>query len=260
MTPSTITQLNQLNHDFYQKVAHYFDNSRQYYWQGWQQLIPIIKKLITEKPLRVLDLGSGNGRFLEFLKEKFPNQPIQYLAVDSNEYLLAKEWQKSAQNFERSQFKIDITDALLSKSFTKTIEEHFKGKNIDLIVSFGFLHHIPSLELRQEYISQLVQLSAKSNFHSVVILTAWQFADDDQQQKKIVNPSTVKIDSTELEPNDYILSWNRGVTAYRYCHHVDEEEVNKFQPLNQNLSFSSFYADGKSGQLNHYLVWQKRQE
>lgn len=258
MTPDIITQLNQLNQDFYQKVAPDFDDSRQYFWAGWNELIPMISSLVSDQPLRVLDLGSGNSRFLDFLHYHFPQQTIEYVAVDSNDFLLAKGAHKTyLAHIKTHHLKLDIIKTLASKSFINEVT-NVHGDNFDLIVSFGFLHHIPSFKLRQQFINNLAHLTNPR--HSVMIVTAWQFADDTQQQQKIVDPHLVQLNPSDLEPNDYILSWKRGGTAYRYCHHVDITEIETFHSQLPDYRFSTFKADGPSGHLNQYLVWHQSKE
>jgi 2-polyprenyl-3-methyl-5-hydroxy-6-metoxy-1,4-benzoquinol methylase len=65
MQEGIVTQLNQLNTHFYQIVASDFDESRQYFWSGWDSCLPELHKLVSETggKLQVLDLGCGNGRF-----------------------------------------------------------------------------------------------------------------------------------------------------------------------------------------------------
>ena len=88
MTIGTIKKLNQLNRDFYQQVAIDFDQTRQHLWPGWNKLISHLQQLQTKhKPLKVLDLGCGNGRFGQFLANSFPGIKINYLGVDNNPQL-----------------------------------------------------------------------------------------------------------------------------------------------------------------------------
>ena len=70
MQQETIKMLNQLNRDFYYRVADDFSESRQYYWPGWQKIPLFFKKnQQNAKKIQVLDVGCGNARFAKFLKK-----------------------------------------------------------------------------------------------------------------------------------------------------------------------------------------------
>ena len=62
MNQRTISTLNTINRDFYDKVAEDFSATRQKPWQGWTRLLGHIE---TDSPkLAVLDVGCGTGTHL----------------------------------------------------------------------------------------------------------------------------------------------------------------------------------------------------
>lgn len=263
MTTDLIRKLNQLNQDFYQKVAPDFDNSRQYSWDGWKQLLPIFTQEAVRNHFTVVDLGCGNGRFGLFLDKQFPQLRINYIGLDTNPFLL----QQAKVSLDRSNMlyslhHFDIVEELLAGTFHTTLSKLLgnKVKGPFIYVAFGVLHHLPSHTLRQQFVTNLTTGLDVHHQPSAIVVTVWQFMNDEQQQKKISDPSNVGIKTEELEPNDYILSWNRGVEAYRYCHHLDEQELLALELSVTNYQLTTFLADGKSGQLNRYLVLTKSQE
>jgi 2-polyprenyl-3-methyl-5-hydroxy-6-metoxy-1,4-benzoquinol methylase len=249
METTTIRQLNQLNQQFYQTVAESFDKSRQYFWQGWAQLEPYLEKLQeNQKQLTVLDVGCGNGRFAEFLLEK--KLQFNYVGVDNNQKLLsiaAKNLTKTKIKFELK--KIDLVEELLSGTLSQNFEKKF-----DLIVAFGILHHIPSFELRLKFFQELATLIKPPAY---LITTAWQFALENRFSNRVIKPNAINLDPRDLEKNDFILDWRKGQRAFRYCHFVDENEVEKIDKSLKSLKLEkTFLADGKSGKLNRYLIFQ----
>ena len=82
--------------------------------------------------------------------------------------------------------------------------------------------------------------------------------DEQRYQDKVVPATSVGISPTELEPHDYILDWQRGSTAYRYCHYWDEAEISDCVTTSGLTVLDDFRADSKSGQANRYLVLQKQ--
>ena len=68
----------------------------------------------------------------------------------------------------------------------------------------------------------------------------------------------VGLEKKDLEKNDYILDWRRGIFAYRYCHLTDEKEVEKILTKADLEIIAEIAADGKSQNLNHYYICKKR--
>jgi len=245
MEPSTIKKLNRLNQEFYQKVASSFDQTRQYSWQGWKQLLPLLQEIT--QPFRVLDIGCGNARFAKFLED---NQfKFSYHGVDSSSELLevaSSSLKELDIEFQLNQF--DVLEDLLNDSLTTKLTQKY-----DLVVAFGLLHHLPSFNLRQKLFKNISHFLA--NKQSLAAITAWQFAADKRFENKYADPSKINLPKDQLEKNDYILGWQDHPTAFRYCHFVDDEEIKKLSQNLENLKLiDNFLADGKSNQLNRYLI------
>lgn len=251
MNKNTIIKLNQLNQEFYKQVADSFSQTRNQPWLGWEQLAPHVNKIFqqVDKP-SFLDIGCGNGRWAEFLVEKF-KLPFSYFGMDNNDRLLEIANQKlSSQIVDNTFIKFDLVSNLLNN---QTL--HFSNLNqADVITIFGVLHHLPSFELRSR---TLIELSKLLNKDSLLIFSAWQFAYDQRFQEKVTSPTKIGINELNLEANDYILTWQNNKTAFRYCHHIDDEEIKQLLLSSKLKQIDSFQADGKTGQLNRYIVAQK---
>ena len=248
MNPNTVLHLNQLNREFYQQTANSFDQTRQYSWQGWQKLLPFISQLATNhQPLTILDLGCGNARFAGFLQEQA--LPVKYHGVDFSQDLLQKAKDSLTRlKIEYQLTQLDIVQQLIDGKLPTTLNQQY-----NLIVAFGVLHHIPSFQLRAAFFQQLATLL--QDHQAKLIVSAWQFATKDRFKKKMINPTKIGIDPKELENNDYILDWQQHPTAFRYCHHLDQAELEQLLSTVKTVQLEeTFLADGKSGQLNRYLV------
>jgi len=237
MDKKTVNLLNQVNKSFYQDVFESFDDSRGYFWKGWEKLLDFLP---DKQLLRVLDVGCGNGRFYEFLQSK--DIEVDYLGIDNSSELL----EIARDKYSEAEFKkVDIVE-------NPNILTNYT--NYDLIVSFGVFHHIPSYKLR----SQMVQaLSDALSPAGILTISFWQFTKSKSLMKRVVDWDAIEIPPSDVERGDYLLDWQRGNNALRYCHVVNEKEMNSFVDEANIDLIDSFTADGRSGDLNLYLVGKK---
>ncbi|MBU1085847.1 MAG: class I SAM-dependent methyltransferase [Candidatus Beckwithbacteria bacterium] len=231
MDQKTVKALNQLNIDFYEKVHEYFNTSRQFNWAGWGKLLSYLP---TQAGLKVLDVGCGNGRFGEFLIKN--DKKIDYVGIDNNQYLLdiAREKLPKAK--------------LINQNILKPIH---LIKSFDLICLFGVLHHVPGKEIRLQLLKALKKL-LKPN--GLLVFTNWHFNKFKRFNSYIVPFEKVGLKKEDVEENDYILDWKKGVTAYRYCHLMDDNELEEIKRKLKMKLVDKYVADAKSGQGNEYVI------
>ncbi len=237
MKSETIENLKSINETFYRNVGSYFDNSRNYFWEGWDTLLTHVE---LPHELDVLDVGCGNGRFFKFMESKGYSWS-SYLGLDSNDYLLSSARLK-CWNTRAKLRKMDLTKFYLY------------GEDLfDLTVAFGVLHHIPSFDARIELLVKVCRHVKRGGYLAVSL---WDFLSDLKLSKKIVPWEEVGIETGELEPNDYLVGWDRGVSEVRYCHWFPEAEIEKIIEAVPLTLISRFEADGKNKKTNTYLVWK----
>jgi tRNA (uracil-5-)-methyltransferase TRM9 len=234
MNDSTIQSLNELNHRFYQAFAHDFDDSRNAPWPGWTRLLPHLDAIkAAESVPQVMDIGCGNGRFYKYLRSNW-RPDFDYLGLDACSGLLERAPKSPAAKFEHR----DVLNNGLPD-----MECTFVG-------AFGFFHHIPGFDSRRRMMEQMLACLSPGG---IMAAAFWSFADKPRFEAKTLDwPADL-----QRESGDFILSWERGGLGQRYCHHVSpEEEDDLLLGLNANL-VDRFLADGKSNDLNRYVVLQK---
>ncbi len=239
-----------MNLKFYETVAENFNRSRQYFWQGWQKLEPLLKNLEQKQgKANVFDVGCGNARLAEFLDEL--HLEFSYVGLENNAALIKHARKRLKRlNINHKLIEFDLIKGLISGELKQKIDQKF-----NLITAFGLIHHIPGFKLRVKLLQQLAELL---NTDGSLVITAWQFAADDRFKNRMVKPETIGFKPADLEKNDYILDWKKGKRAFRYCHFVKEEEVKRLNEHVPELSLEkTYYADGKSGELNRYLIFKK---
>ncbi len=236
MDKETIHRLNDLNRQFYKITATDFNQTRNQPWPGWLELLPYLRS-----PLRVLDVGCGNGRFGLFLAENLGPE-IMYHGLDNSPQLLGFARQSLTDagiNFQLSHYDI-ITQPLSA------------GSEYDLVTLFGVLHHIPGYQNRMELMRAIAQLVAPDGF---LAFACWRFYEILRFRRRIIPwPEDYSV-----ERHDYLLDWQRGETALRYCHYVDDIEHAALVESTRLTEVTTYRADGKTNDLNCYSLVQKAQ-
>ncbi|MGB9640836.1 MAG: class I SAM-dependent methyltransferase [Anaerolineales bacterium] len=245
MQQKTINQLLELNQQFYQTFALPFSSKRMKIQPGIRQLLP---DLISQPS--ILDLGCGNGELaLELYRSGFRGR---YVGLDFSVNLL----EIAKARVEKFPYSIRFYHADLSKEewFREIQDEDFTA-----VVAFAVLHHIPSIEYRLRLLQDVrkILMNNKDTLQrGKFYFSVWQFLHSERQRKRIHEWQEVGLSMQEVDENDYLLDWKEGGFGFRYVHHFSEEELNQ---LAQQCGFvvqTTFYSDGKEGNLALYQIWE----
>jgi len=234
MTPETIEKLNTINRQFYETTATDFDATRGRAWAGWVKLADYLSA-----PLSVLDVGCGNGRFGVFLAETLDGK-VDYLGVDNNAKLLdfAKDSLAEFESVSATVQELDI------------VAQELPDDSYDLVVLFGVIHHVPGYDNRENFVAELAK-RVKSG--GKLVFAAWRFYEYERFKKRLVDWD----DDINVEANDYLLDWRRGERALRYCHYVDDAELDKLVTATGLQEITRYRADGSDNAMNVYVVLGK---
>ncbi len=235
------------------KSAKEFSDSRYAPWQGWFELLKYFS--INTQPLhpakcgelpqgsniqipppsasplfqrglvqQILDIGSGNGRFLKFLLDQ--NVEFEsYTGIDYSDTLL-----------DISKQKFDMQNVqFLKQDFTSENWEILQNKKFDIVVGFGVTHHLETEVARNNFFKNIKTHLARDG---IVILSFWEFWKIPRLMKKTI----------EISPNLYKLTFGND-EAERVCYRWDSENIQKIFELNEFRIEKEFDAD-----WNKYLV------
>lgn len=245
-----------LTGEFYRANAESFSQTRQSPWQGWVRLLEVMDARAAERELlRVLDVACGNLRFERYLADALPGRMLSGWAVDNCEPLVEAGERSEFGPLSRIAFQnLDVIARLSGGRLWESLEAPDASR--DLAVSFGFMHHVPLECWRVELLRALV---AKVRSGGFVAVSFWRFLNSDKlagKAKETTSRARAELGIPELPPNDYLLGWQDTQGLYRYCHHFDEPEIERLLAMMADSAdlVSRFEADGKTGNLNEYVV------
>ena len=290
MDERTARALIALNNRFYAEHAASFSATRQAPWAGWRRVIEeatALGAIGTESTdaadadaparpeLHVLDLAAGNLRFERFLAEFLPATPLAIDALDRCDALMAAAPGGNSSRVRVRTHHRDILEALLAGIGAS--DALAPRAPYDLAVCFGFMHHVPTLALRTRLLAALVRALCPGGAAAV---SFWQFMDDERLARKAARaeaaaraaaaaPGNLRgstpapalgFSPAALEPGDHLLGWQDDPSAFRYCHHASDAEIDALVatlPVGTAREAARFSADGASGALNRYLILQR---
>lgn len=309
MNRETVRALCQLNTEFYERNAASFSQTRTAPWEGWRRCMAACgfddsDGAALDQPVdaqiadSVLDIACGNLRFEAFLANTYPHIDWSFFAVDNCEPLVASGQEDVAKkvHFTCEDIVSNLLDGLPAAE-SANVPALAAATPFDLVVSFGFLHHIPSFDLRQQFLLEALSQVKPDGY---LVVSFWQFLNDPAKRAKIEQthaealaffagcaethtndrdaldrgagssssgnpdlscPKLTAFFADSLEPSDYFLGWKNEPSNYRYCHHFSNEEIDRIiTALAPHATVvESFSADGKPGNLNRYVVF-KREE
>ena len=237
MTPETVLALNEINRRFYRTSAEDFSASRDYPWLGWERIVAGL----PEPPRSVLDVGCGNARFGAYLAAWLGGE-FSYLGLDASAELLA---------LARRRDDLPPDTTLIERDLVADgSAEALPGSQHALVAAFGLLHHVPSFARRRELLGRLAERLEPGGRLAVSV---WRFGAFERFRHKQV-PFGPPIETADLEPGDALLSFGQKPGTLRYCHFLDEEEVDRLLASVALPCLDRFVADGREGALNDYLV------
>jgi SAM-dependent methyltransferase len=245
MDSGTAASLIEINREFYTRFGDSFSATRHRIQPGVRR---VLGRLRGDES--ILDLGCGNGELARELAKR--GHGDTYLGVDFSLPLLRDAESPPAgalqpEGFSARFMEVDLTQlSVLSEQLSVT--GHWS-----LITAFAVLHHIPSTELRLEILRVANKLLKKDG---LFIHSNWQFLNSEKLKARIQPWEAANLSESTVEAGDFLLDWRSGGKGLRYVHHFDEQELSGLAQESNFKVIDTFYADGETGNLGLYQIWQ----
>ncbi|MFA6437305.1 MAG: class I SAM-dependent methyltransferase [Candidatus Paceibacterota bacterium] len=185
------------NKNTWNNIAEKFELTRHRVWD----LEPLAD--YAKSGMKTLDLGCGNGRLYEILK----NKEIEYTGVDISENLI---------NIARAKYpKIEF---LVGDG----IELPFRDYSFDIVYSVAVFHHLPSKTLRVQFLKEVKRVLKKDGKIILIVWNLWQR----KYFKLLVKSSLLKVlHKSKLDWGDLYIPWQNQYQ--RYHHAFTKKELKK---------------------------------
>jgi tRNA (uracil-5-)-methyltransferase TRM9 len=195
----------------------------------------------------ILDLGCGNGELARELARRGHRGP--YLGVDFSLPLL-REAETQPKDFSARFMETDLTQL---PAFHDQLS--VRG-GWSVITAFAVVHHIPSTELRLDFLRVVHELLQADG---IFVHSNWQFLNSEKLKTRIQDWSKVGLSPGDVDANDYLLDWRSGGQGLRYVHYFDQQELNDLARSSNFTIVDTFYSDGENSRLGLYQVWKPMQ-
>jgi len=182
----------------YNLIAKQFSSTRRFIWRGLESLSQYV--LPREK---VLDLGCGNGRLLQIFKDI----DIDYIGVDSSEKLI----EIAKRIYPGARFQV-----------ANALNLAFPNNYFDKVYSVAVLHHIPSKELRLQFLRGVTRVLKPGG---LLVLTVWDLGNLRGWKLNLKFGILKILGKSKLDFNDVFVPW--GKTCQRYIHCFTKRELKK---------------------------------
>lgn len=184
----------------YDKIARDWHGTRRH---SWDEVSEVIAKHIHiyrsehDENIQILDLGCGNGRLIDTLRNLDLNEN-NYLGLDPSRELI-----NIAQNQYR-EYSFEINNGLEINLPNRT--------EFDIVISLAALHHVPP-EYQDEWLHEVYN---SLRVGGLFIITVWQLTDSFGTRNHTVHK--------KLNDKNYMLGFAQH-TDIRYVYNFDFEEL-----------------------------------
>lgn len=197
MDKDTAKKLIDKTRDDYNLIAGQFASTRKY---NWGDFVAALNTFHLQKDAKVLDLGCGNGRVYELLKD----MGVQYYGLDISQELV----KLAKKSVPKGHFVVG-----------DLLKTPYKDNEFDLIICMATLHHIPSKSARNDALREIYRITKPGGN---ILITIWYFWNKHFYVKQIFRNFWFQLKGNSiLDPGDFSMPWKTGegkTVTRRYFH------------------------------------------
>lgn len=186
----------------YNLISQEFSRTRKYNWEELNYF-----KGFVDQGQKVLDLGCGNGRLYELLRDK----GIDYYGTDVSEELIGI----ARASYPEGKFK-----------GSDPLKIPFESAFFDAVFCIAVFHHIPSKEFRIEFLEECKRVLKPGGF---LIITAWNLYQKKTGWRLLLKHSALKLlGQSKLDFKDILFPWKDSSgkpLTERYYHLFTKREI-----------------------------------
>lgn len=233
----------------YNLIAEQFSRVRQRIW--------LEMKFLFDDYLfpgeKILDIGCGNGRFLEIFKEK----KADYFGIDTSEKLIeiAKKRYPKKEPLPATKKKgAPEVKGMHKFQVANALNLPFPANFFDKVYNIAVFHHIPSQEFRLQFLKEARRVLKPEG---LLILTVWNLWP--RFTKLIFKFALLKLfGQSKLDFKDIFKSWQGIPKCYFHCFTKRElEEIIEKIGFKLKRSEIIIVDRGKKPNFNFYVVAKK---
>jgi len=214
----------------YNLIADEFSVTRK---EIWPELVFLFDNYLAEGE-KILDLGCGNGRWLELFRKK----KVDYIGVDFSERLI----EIAKRNYPQTKFQT-----------ADVLNLPFPSDYFDKIYNIAVLHHIPSEELRRQSLEEAKRILKPGG---VLILTVWKFHDKKKLSLLFKYTILKLIGKSGLDFKDVLEPWGKKTKRYYHCF-SKKELIDLVREAGFKIKKSGIIKNKKGNRQNIYLIAEK---
>jgi tRNA (uracil-5-)-methyltransferase TRM9 len=181
---------------------------------------------------KVLDIGCGNGRFYD----SFTANDVDYTGIDNSANLLkiAIKEHPDARFLIASALNLPFSDGVF-----------------DAVYSIAVLHHMPSDDLRKDFIEEARRVLKPGG---KMVMTVWDMSSKQEKEKKPFN--IFGLFAQRLDKGDMFIPWYGAQDCYFHSFKM-EEFKSLMEDCGMRIVDSGEISIGKKPYNNLYVVCRK---
>lgn len=190
----------------YELIAGQFSDTRQYLWGELKKFDQYVKE-----GQKILDVGCGNGRLYNLLKDK----NVNYIGVDNSEEMI---------RHARERFEDQKTGCIFEVG--NILKLNYPDESFDAVFAIAVLHHIPSKKLRMQALSEVKRVLVPGGYF---VLTVWDLWGQSKYLPHLIVGYIKKFfGMTDLDYKDVMVPWKRPdgkLATERFVHAFTKREI-----------------------------------